>query len=343
MARPYKQGLDFFPLDVDIFKDRKFHKIKGKYGHTGICIYLAILTLIYKDHGYYLDFHDEEAVIYDIIDLLQGGRYTPKYDTILGAVADLVACELFSGDHFKSKILTSERIQRLYYAATVDREKIEIDESIWMLDVQKMKKLSGRSPILQFFINREENGVNRPKNPVNQSKSTQSKVKNITTTTTTTARERMSADGIEENDVETVEIESKADAIPTLPTVKAFFAEHQINGIPEDFYAYNQKKNPSFRNWTEYAEIWGSLEHRKPKKRQTKPKPEESSFDLDTFFSAACAKAEEGFVESSDEKENIPLQEKPKEISFPGMTEDMSAEEKTKFALEYAQKLIENF
>ncbi|MBQ8497814.1 MAG: DUF4373 domain-containing protein [Clostridia bacterium] len=278
MARPYKQGIDYFPLDVDIFKDRKFHKIKGRYGHTGVCVYLAVLSLVYKDRGYYLDYSDEEAVIYDIIDLLQGGRYTPKYDTILGAVADLVACGLFSGDHFKSKILTSERIQRHYYTATVEREKIEIDESIWMLSIPEMKKLSGRSPILQFFINREGNGVFRTNNPESQSNSTQSKVKenNITTTkiTTTDAPCGASSNGDVENDkenhVETVENEPKTNDIPTLSTVEAFFNSHNINGNPKDFYTYNQKKNPTFKDWESYAEIWGNLEHRPKKVFQTR-------------------------------------------------------------------------
>ena len=293
MARPYKQGIDYFPLDVDIFKDRKFHKIKGRYGHTGICIYLAILTLIYKDRGYYLDYSDEEAVIYDIIDLLQGGRYTPKYDTILGAVADLVACGLFSGDHFKSKILTSERIQRHYYAATVEREKIEIDESIWMLDISEMKKLSGRSPILQFFINREENGVFRTNNPESQPNSTQSKVKenNITTTKiTTTAPDGASCIPDMENNVETAENKSKTYDIPTLSTVETFFNSHNINGNPKDFYTYNQKKNPTFKDWESYAEIWGNLE-RHPKKNASYKRTEsartsanKTSFDVDRYL-----------------------------------------------------------
>ncbi len=306
MARPYKQGIDYFPLDVDIFKDRKFHKIKGRYGHTGVCVYLAILSLVYKDRGYYLDYSDEEAVIYDIIDLLQGGRYTPKYDTIRSAVADLVACGLFSGDHFKSKILTSERIQRHYYTATVEREKIEIDESIWMLSISEMKKLSGRSPILQFFINREENRVIRTKNSENQPNSTQSKVKesNITTTDAPCGAYHLSN---VEKDTGNVESESITYDIPSFSTVEAFFKEHNVNGNPKDFYAYNQRKNPMFKDWEAYAEIWGSLEKKRtpesytPKRKKQQlgwhSNPEECSFDLERFFEAACLKAEEDFTE----------------------------------------------
>ena len=54
MARPRKQGLDYFPMDVDIFDDAKMLDLNFKYGYLGEIIYIRLLTMIY-DNGYYLE------------------------------------------------------------------------------------------------------------------------------------------------------------------------------------------------------------------------------------------------------------------------------------------------
>ena len=48
MARPLKKGLGYFPLDTDLYSDRKIQRLLRKYGCKGICIYLAILCEIYR-------------------------------------------------------------------------------------------------------------------------------------------------------------------------------------------------------------------------------------------------------------------------------------------------------
>ena len=55
MARPQKEGLEYFSLDVDFFSDRKIKILKGRFGADGITYYLYLLCEIYKGHGYYLD------------------------------------------------------------------------------------------------------------------------------------------------------------------------------------------------------------------------------------------------------------------------------------------------
>ncbi len=54
MARPFKQGLDYFPIDVDIFDDAKIKELNFKYGYLGEIIYIRLLTLIYRN-GYYIE------------------------------------------------------------------------------------------------------------------------------------------------------------------------------------------------------------------------------------------------------------------------------------------------
>ncbi len=36
MARPRKQGLDYFPMDVNLFSGKEIHIIQDQYGADGI-------------------------------------------------------------------------------------------------------------------------------------------------------------------------------------------------------------------------------------------------------------------------------------------------------------------
>lgn len=277
MARPEKSGLDYFPVDVDIISERKLRKVKMKYGYLGFCVYFSLLTLIYKDKGYYLDYSDKDIVVWDILDHLQG-KYQPYAETIADVIEDLVACGLFSGDHFNSKILTSKRVQETYYKATVDRKSIDIDDKIWMLSVDEMTNLSVRSVILQKFINQPNNVVNRPNNEVNITNNSESKVNKSITTTTARAREETE--------------------IPDIEDVRRYFSDNHIDADAEQFYLYNQSKNPSFKDWRLYASAWGKIEKHKNVRTSSKAGKtnQKIGFDLDEFFNAATLKTETGGI-----------------------------------------------
>ena len=58
MARPIKAGIDYFPLDVRFFDDRKIKELRGKFGADSITLYIYLLCLIYEDNGYYLKLDD---------------------------------------------------------------------------------------------------------------------------------------------------------------------------------------------------------------------------------------------------------------------------------------------
>lgn len=178
MARQPKKGLDYFPVDISIMKERKLRKVKLKYGYLGFMVYLSLLCIIYEDKGYFIDYGDskKDDVVWEVLETLQG-KFQPTAETIVEIINDLVACELFSDDLFKSKIITSKRIQSTYYSATVEREAIEVNFDIWLLNESEMTALSKRSAILNNYINRPINEDNRPTNENNQTDSTQSKAK----------------------------------------------------------------------------------------------------------------------------------------------------------------------
>lgn len=176
MAAPQKTGLNYYPRDTDLLKDRKFVKAKIKYGYLSLVVYDALLEIIYRDKGYYVDYSEEEkeTVVWDILESLRG-KYLVEAATIYKVIEMLVECRLFSRYHFEQGIITSKRIQETYYKCTVERKNVEVEKNIWMLTVPEMEALSKKSTILSFFINQPNNEDNRQNNEANQSHIEQSK------------------------------------------------------------------------------------------------------------------------------------------------------------------------
>ena len=57
MARPYKTGLDCFPLDVDFFVDDKMIAITGEFSIKGELTVIHLLCAIYRN-GYYVEWNE---------------------------------------------------------------------------------------------------------------------------------------------------------------------------------------------------------------------------------------------------------------------------------------------
>lgn len=147
-----KAGIDYYPRDVFLMRDRKFNRVRQKFGYLTYVVYDCLLEMIYSDKGYFLPF-DEKAkceVIWDIQEFCRG-KYNVDFETIENVIEMLVACELFSLDHFKQGIITSKRIQKVYYKTTAERKYIQIEKSYWLLSIDEMEGISTRSVILKEF------------------------------------------------------------------------------------------------------------------------------------------------------------------------------------------------
>lgn len=183
-----KTGIDYYPRDVGLMRDRKFNRARQKYGYLIYVIYDALLEMIYSDKGYYLLYDNvtKDDVLWDLQDYCKG-KYSVESATISDVIGMLVECGLFSGYHFKQGIITSRRIQEVYYRTTVERRKVDVDFNIWMLSLEEMKTISSKSLILQSAevranIERSSdehqpnNKENQTKNEDNQTNFPQSKV-----------------------------------------------------------------------------------------------------------------------------------------------------------------------
>lgn len=183
MSEPSKQGLTYFPLDVNFLQDIKVKKIRNACHTVGITVLLSLLTSIYRDCGYYIEWdNDLSFLIADEFGVSEGA----VTETIMKALQ----VNFFDNDMFKKhKILTSRRIQRTFIKALERRKQIEMIAEFMVIDTKEYKNvilisLSGSNSV----DNNPENVYNNPIepatsqqdvdiNPENVDKTQQSKVK----------------------------------------------------------------------------------------------------------------------------------------------------------------------
>lgn len=133
MARPTKQGIDYFPLDVRLDDDDKLSMIIGDFGFKGELIFIKLLSWIYGNQGYYTDWTDQEQLKFAKRVAYVGGS---SVNLINEVVAGCVKWGLFDKSVFDSfHILTSRRIQTTWIEATRKRKGRVINPKIWIIGV----------------------------------------------------------------------------------------------------------------------------------------------------------------------------------------------------------------
>lgn len=107
MARPIKEGLDYFPLDIDFFSDQKIMMTEQEYGPKGGYIAVRLLCWVYKE-GYYLKWDSKTALV--LAKCVGDGVTGALVSEVVNA---LVTNEFFDKDLFnRCAILTSAGIQK---------------------------------------------------------------------------------------------------------------------------------------------------------------------------------------------------------------------------------------
>ncbi len=130
MARPPKQSLDYFPLDVIV--DSKIKLIEAKFGLKGFATVVKLYQHIYGEEGYYCKWDEESRWLFsaDVLKITEGNEYIEDF-TSIAIDRGLFDQEIFE----KYEILTSRGIQERYFEAAKRRSKILIDERILLVKV----------------------------------------------------------------------------------------------------------------------------------------------------------------------------------------------------------------
>jgi hypothetical protein len=138
MARPFKFGLQYFPLDVNFFDDEKITDLNLLYGVIGEMVYIRLLTMIYA-HGYYLEMTTEQAAKALIKSI--GNAWAPSVHDIEKIILRAGVNGLFDKDLLSMGVITSKAIQRQFTLSTRRRRGIE-HQKYWLLDQKTMFELS---------------------------------------------------------------------------------------------------------------------------------------------------------------------------------------------------------
>ncbi|WPH38462.1 DUF4373 domain-containing protein [Enterococcus faecalis] len=128
MARPYKQGVDYYSLDVDFLKDIKYRKIRKSCGPQTCEILLCLLSYIYGDMGYFLRWDEDSA-------FLVADDVGAKEGLVEEVINKAVQVGFFDHDKYqKYKILTSNGIQKRYKLMTSKRKEVVLQEEYLIID-----------------------------------------------------------------------------------------------------------------------------------------------------------------------------------------------------------------
>jgi len=157
MARPIKDGVEYFPFDVCM--DEKIDLIEAEFGLTGFAVIVKLYQWVYT-RGYYCEWTEEVALLFSRTRCGLGGS----------VVSEIVNAAIKRGIFDKSMfdkygILTSTGIQKRYFEAVSRRKCVNIKKQYLLVNAA------------DFLKNVNINWINDDINPKNADNNSQSKVK----------------------------------------------------------------------------------------------------------------------------------------------------------------------
>lgn len=230
MARPNKNGLDYFPFDIDMFDDEKMLAISGEFGIKGEITVIKLLCAIYRN-GYFIAWND--LLKYKLLRTLP----TLSAELIENIVSRLVKWEFFDENLFNSMgVLTSRGIQIRYF------------------DAAKRRNTGNDLPYL--LINVGNNGVNVCNNQVTEHINQQRKVKESKV---------IKEEKKEESKADT----NKRFFPPSVEEVTQYISEKKYSVDAESFVAFYQSKNwyvgkNKMKDWHAALVTWATRDKEKP-------------------------------------------------------------------------------
>lgn len=128
MGRNYKQGIDYFPLDV--MNDDKLDLIEAEFGIQGWAIIIKMYRRIYSN-GYYCKWSEDEQLLFS-------KQLNVNINEINAVINRGIERNIFNNVLFsKFHILTSTGIQKRYLEIVKRRKEVELEANYLLVDVDK--------------------------------------------------------------------------------------------------------------------------------------------------------------------------------------------------------------
>lgn len=169
MARPKKQGLDYFPLDVNV--DTKIEILESKYGILGFGFIIKLFQKIYAN-GYYLEWNQYSPILLQKEIRLEDAR-------IIEFINFCLDINIFDKTLYeKCGILTSKGIQKRYFTVCKRRKEVEIINEYLLVNPNDY------GVNVNINSNNDNNNENMPLNRNETNQETENIKKNNVTETT---------------------------------------------------------------------------------------------------------------------------------------------------------------
>lgn len=145
MARPRKEGLDYFPLDTNMdLTDDKIQLIEGLYGAVGFATIIKLFMKIYNS-GYFYKWGEAEQI-------LMAKRIGIEVNSLKNIVNDCVKYGLFQEKLFiKHNLLTSKGIQKRYFSACGKKKTGEVFNDYLLIDEEMLFDMCPKIIISKLF------------------------------------------------------------------------------------------------------------------------------------------------------------------------------------------------
>jgi hypothetical protein len=117
MARPRKEGLDYFPLDCRM--NDKIEMLESVHGLIGFAIYIKIIQEMYQTKDGKIRLNNSKFSTWKI----WGKRYGIEEKKLLQIISDMVEIQLFQKKSYNRHILTSDGVQKRLEAVNTLRDR----------------------------------------------------------------------------------------------------------------------------------------------------------------------------------------------------------------------------
>lgn len=147
----YREGIDYWNIDVDFFQNKKVRLLRGEFGIRGVYIYVLILNEIYRERGYYKKWDFDDCCLMSDSPGV-AGDCSPNL--IAEIVQGCVRRSLFDKRVFDVfGVLTSAEIQRRFLRIVGNsRDTISIIQEYFLLDTSNREDVTRATSAKLTFI-----------------------------------------------------------------------------------------------------------------------------------------------------------------------------------------------
>lgn len=130
MARKAEEGLEYFPLNTDIVHNPKVKLVVAEFGSKAWAVIIPLFCKIYREKGYWLDWHDEETRL-----LFAQDDSKCELAFVDEVVSGCIRRRLFDKAVFDMfGILSSDRIQENFLEARRRQKSVRVIAEFLLLD-----------------------------------------------------------------------------------------------------------------------------------------------------------------------------------------------------------------